>query len=175
MVLASQAAGRVQHAGVLDDRGHEARATAQGAGAGRAAAVQKGQDRVVGLGAAAHEEDFVGVCADERGDLFPRLFDFFPGLTSEAVHAGRIAEYFKPLDQGLFYVRMQGRGGVVVKIDISIFHEKLLDSRNYDQTLIPNPGLSTLKMDESCLEQQVPLLCLFHATVHPPRNTAGAG
>jgi hypothetical protein len=119
---AAQAAGGVEHAGVFDGRGHEVVAPAERTGAGGAVAVQQGQDSVVGLGAAADEEDFLGFGADEAPDLFAGIFYFFPGLAAEGMHAGRVAEYFKPLDQGLLDLRVQGRRGVVVEVDCAVFH-----------------------------------------------------
>ena len=73
---------------------------------------------VVGLGAAAGKNQGVGRAAQEGGRLFPGLVHGGPGGQAERVAAGGIAKVVVEVGQhSRRYLRVKGRGGVVVQIN----------------------------------------------------------
>jgi len=76
------------------------------------------EGEVVGLGAAAGEEDLVGVATEQGGDLGARLLDGAPALLAVPVGAGGVAEGGDNERQhGGGDLGVDGCGGVVIEID----------------------------------------------------------
>ena len=103
---------------------------------------------VVGLGAAAGEEDFAGIGTDEGGDLFPGLFDVTVDLGAEGVGAGGVTPVFaQEGDHGVDHFWGDPGGGVVIEIiDLLLLHKTgiLQTGRNCSAML---PGI---QMVASC-------------------------
>src|SRR5207249_1995553 len=86
-------------------------------------AAQLGEDRaleglVAGFAAAAGEDDFVGVSAEQVGYLLPAAFDGCVGCLAEGVSARRVAELLSEEGHhGINDCRIERRRGVVVEVD----------------------------------------------------------
>ncbi len=75
-------------------------------------------DGVVGLGAAAGEDEFGGVGIDQMGDLGARCFNGNAGLTAKAVDAGGVAvAVAEPWEHGVEDAVVDARSGAVVEVD----------------------------------------------------------
>jgi hypothetical protein len=73
---------------------------------------------VVGFGAAAGEDNFLGTSADERGDLFAGRFDGGAGALAGSVDGGGVGEVAGEIGKhGVEDLRVDGRRGVVIEID----------------------------------------------------------
>ena len=79
----------------------------------------KPEDReVVGLGAAAGEDDLGGAAAEQLGHRLARALDRRPRLLSMMVDGRRVAEVLAEVGpHGLQHLGQHGRGRVVVEID----------------------------------------------------------
>jgi hypothetical protein len=75
-------------------------------------------DGVVGLGAAAGEDEFGGVGIDQMGDLGARCFNSDAGFATKAVDAGGVAiTVAEPWEHGVEDTVVDARGGAVVEVD----------------------------------------------------------
>ena len=73
---------------------------------------------VVGLGAAAGEDDFLGACADEGGDLFSGGFDGGAGALAGGVDGGSVCEIDGEIrEHGVEDLGVDGRRSVVIEVD----------------------------------------------------------
>ena len=73
---------------------------------------------VVRLRAAAGEDDFLGTCAEERGDLLARGLDGGAGFLAKGVDGGGVAELGGEVGKhGVEHGRLDGGGGVEVEVD----------------------------------------------------------
>jgi len=73
---------------------------------------------IVGFGAAAGEDDFLGTRADERGDLFTGRFDSGASALARSVDGGSIGEFAGEIGQhNVEHFRLDGCGGVEIEID----------------------------------------------------------
>ena len=88
-------------------------------GAGKSGRQQHAlQGQVVGLGAAAGEDDFAGLGAEQVGHLCPRPIHRLAGLPPLGVEARRIAPKLVEIrPHGLQHPRIGRRGGGVVEVD----------------------------------------------------------
>ena len=76
------------------------------------------QGHVVGLGAAAGEDDLAGLGAEQAGDLDPRPIDGLAGLPPLGIEARRIApKLVEVRPHGLQHPRIGRGGGRVVEVD----------------------------------------------------------
>ncbi len=75
--------------------------------------------KVVALGGAGGEDDFLRGRADQLGDALARLLDRLFGYPAEfVIAAGRVAEVFSEVRQHLLqHPRIGARGGVIVHVD----------------------------------------------------------
>ncbi len=86
-------------------------------GAGRIADDAK-NGVIVGFGAAAGEDDFLGTCADEGGDLFARGFDGGAGALAGRVDRGGVAKIGGEIgEHRVENFRLDGGRGVVIEVD----------------------------------------------------------
>ena len=92
-------------------------------GCGRAWCRPGPERRVVGLGGAAGEDDFIGVGVEQVGDCLAGILEGLAGAAAEAMGAGRVAERFagKRLHR-LHHGRQQRRGCIVVQVDQVLIH-----------------------------------------------------
>src|SRR5271163_1981203 len=73
---------------------------------------------VVGFGAAAGEDDFLGAGADEGGDLFAGGFDGGAGTLAGGVDGGGVGEFAREIgEHGVEDGGLDGGGGVVIEVD----------------------------------------------------------
>lgn len=73
---------------------------------------------IIGFGAAAGEDDFLGLGADERGDLFARGFDGGARLLPGRVDGGSVGETGGEIgEHAVEHGGVDGSGGVVIEID----------------------------------------------------------
>src|ERR1700719_4737588 len=73
---------------------------------------------VVGFGAAAGEDDFLGAGVEECGDLFARGFDGSAGELAECVDGRCVAEVGGEIgEHGVEDGGVDGRGCVVIEVD----------------------------------------------------------
>ncbi len=73
---------------------------------------------IIGFGAAAGEDDFLGAGVDERGDLFAGSFDGGAGVLAEGVDGGGVAEFGGEIgEHGVEDGGVDGSGGVVIEVD----------------------------------------------------------
>jgi|SRR5271167_452718 len=73
---------------------------------------------VVGFGAAAGEDDFLGASANESGDLFAGGFDGGAGTLARGVDRGGIRKIRGKIgEHGVEDLGLDGRRGVVIEID----------------------------------------------------------
>src|SRR5260370_31219425 len=73
---------------------------------------------VVGLGAAAGEENLLGPGAEEGRDLFAGGLDGGAGLLTEGVDGGGVAEFAGKIGKhGVEHFWLDGGGGVVIEVD----------------------------------------------------------
>ncbi len=73
---------------------------------------------VIGFGAAAGEDDFLGAGADERSDLFAGGFDGGAGALAGRVDGSSVGKFAGEIGKhGIEHGRLDGRGGVEIEID----------------------------------------------------------
>jgi len=73
---------------------------------------------VVGFGAAAGEDDFLGPSVEERGDLFAGGFDGGAGALAKGVDGGGVAKFGREIrEHGVEHGGVDGGGGVVIEVD----------------------------------------------------------
>ena len=73
---------------------------------------------VVGFGAAAGEDDFLGMCADESGDLFTGGFNGGASALAGSVDRGGVAKVGGEIgEHGVENLRVDGGRGVVIEVD----------------------------------------------------------
>ena len=85
--------------------------------------------RVVGLGAAAGEDNLVGAAFQRLRHNIPSILQSLPGSLPNGVDAGRVAEGFLQVRQhGLQRLRPKGRGRGVVQIDLALACVHQVDS-----------------------------------------------
>ena len=116
-----EAAGGLEHGGVLDGCGDHLHARAEPVGG----AADGG---VVGFGGAGGEEHLLGAAVEEGGHLLARLRDVFGDLSAEGVHRRRVpVEVAEEGHHRLSHLGRDLRGGVVVEIDnlVHVFALKL--------------------------------------------------
>lgn len=96
---------------VLDRGGDE-----MAAGVGRAA--QKAEKReIVGLGAAAGEDDFLGIAVEERGDLTAGHFEALLGDLAVMMDTGGVAgSVAQHGGEGFKNLGRDGRGRIVIEV-----------------------------------------------------------
>ena len=110
--LALQGVGRVTH-GVVLDGAHDHVAALERKRAGAADHAQ-----VVGLGAAAREDDLRGRGVQERGHLRARVLDSPTGLLTEGVGAGGVPEVLAEIgEHRLEDLGADGGAGIVIEVD----------------------------------------------------------
>ncbi len=84
----------------------------------QAAATDTEDGVIVGLGAAASEDNFLRASVHESGDLFASGFDGGAGALAESVDGGSVAEIGREKGKhGVEDRRVDGSGGVMVKVD----------------------------------------------------------
>ncbi len=81
-----------------------------------------GEDRVVGLGAAAGEGHELRVAADEPRHLFPRRLDSLPRGAPLGVDRGGVADLAERGDHGVAGLGTERRRGVVVEVEARSVH-----------------------------------------------------
>lgn len=73
---------------------------------------------IVGFGAATGEENLLGSCANERGNLLARGLDGSTGILAERVDGGGVAEVGTEVGKhGVQDFGRNGGGGVVIEVD----------------------------------------------------------
>ena len=73
---------------------------------------------IVGLRTAAGEDDLLRARADQGGDLFARGFDGCAGLLTRGVNRSGVCKFHRKIGKhGVEHFRLDGRGGVEIKID----------------------------------------------------------
>ena len=73
---------------------------------------------IVAFGTAGREQDFLGLRAEQRGHLFPRILHGAADLPAEGVHAGGIAVQIRQIGQhGIAHFGRNSRRGVIVEIN----------------------------------------------------------
>ncbi len=73
---------------------------------------------VVGFGATAGKDDFLGSGADQGGDLFAGRFDGGAGFLAGRVDRGSVGEFRGEIGQhGVKHSRLDGGGGVEIEVD----------------------------------------------------------
>src|SRR2546427_1667008 len=73
---------------------------------------------VVGFGATAGEDDFLGARADQCGNLFARCFHSAAGTLTGSVDGSSVAKFLGEIGQhGVEHFRLDRRGGVEIEID----------------------------------------------------------
>jgi hypothetical protein len=95
---------------------------------------------VVGFGAAAGEDDFLGAGADEGGDLFAGGFDGSAGALAGGVDGGSVGKFARKIgEHGVEHFRLGGRGGVEIEVDA--VHESAFSIAGRETRGIPPPRL----------------------------------
>ena len=85
-------------------------------GAEEAGGAEDGE--VIGLGAAAGEDDFTGFAGPEAGHAVAGVVEEFPGFASEMMDAGRVGPApFESGEEGFADDAIEWGGGVVVAVD----------------------------------------------------------
>ena len=81
--------------------------------------IERAEDGViVGFGAAAGKENFLGASVNECSDLFTRDFDGGAGFLPDSVNGGSVTEGCgKVREHDIEHSRIDGRGCVVIEID----------------------------------------------------------
>src|SRR5882672_12714746 len=73
---------------------------------------------VVGLGAAAGEDDFLGAGADECGDLLARCFHSAAGTLTGSVDGSSVAKFLGEIGKhGVEHFWLDGSGGIEIEVD----------------------------------------------------------
>ena len=97
---------------------------------------------VVGFGAAAGEDDFLGAGVEERRDLFARCFNSGAGPLAECVDGRGVAEVGGKIGKhGVEDGGVDGGGGVVIEVDAGhTTINRILLAGNHEEWLHPGAG-----------------------------------
>ena len=119
---------RLQRGGMLDGAGDDVRILGPAAENTAQLGEDSSLDRLIArLGAAAREDNLIGLRADQLGDLAASPLDGVVGGFAVAVRAGGIAEVPMKIGEHCFqHSGIDGGGGVAVEIDGENTHETRL-------------------------------------------------
>ena len=96
---------------------------------------------IVGFGAAAGEDDFLGAGADQGRDLFAGGFHGGAGALAGRVDGGGVGKLAGEIGQhGVEDFRLDGRGGVEIEVDaVHKATHRILPERDCDEWTLPPP------------------------------------